>query len=67
MLFGQDEVPSCMKSLDVNDDGSNDISEAVALLLHLFVGSFVPADPFETCGHDETEDSLSCDNFDACA
>jgi len=56
-----------MKSLDVNDDGSNDISEAVALLLHLFVGSFVPADPFETCGHDETEDSLSCDNFDACA
>jgi hypothetical protein len=45
---------------DVNDDGRVDVSDGVALLAWLYLGSAAIPEPFETCGLDLTPDALPC-------
>jgi len=53
----------CLDSVDVNDDGRADITDAIFLLEDLFapyVESLIPAPgPFD-CGLDPTTDDLGC-------
>ena len=59
--------PGDVKSADTNDDGKIDLSDAVALLNHLFLGALPPPPPFPDCGTDGTEDGLSCESSGPCA
>ncbi|MEC9476119.1 MAG: hypothetical protein VX764_03695 [Planctomycetota bacterium] len=60
-LFIGGETPGCLDSADTNDDGTTDIGDAVQLLSHLFTGGVAPAEPFEECGVDPTDDPLTCE------
>ena len=60
VLFGCTAVCSCPDVLDSNDDGSNDISDPIYLLLYLFSGGSPPPAPFPSCGADPTLDTLDC-------
>jgi hypothetical protein len=59
----------CGDSCDSNDDSSLDISDPVYILNFLFRGGPSPPAPGPEgiCGHDETDDVLSCDAFLSCA
>ncbi len=50
---------ACMAAGDVDDDGSVQISDVVALLTYLFSEGMEPAAPFPNCGADPTFD-LEC-------
>ncbi len=66
-LFVEGPDPDCMKSADLNDDGSVNIADAISGLDYLFNGGTEPPAPgVSACGLDATEDSLSCESFDAC-
>ena len=56
------KAPPCQKAADVNDDGTLDISDGVALLSHLFLGGKEPAAPFPYCalGDLSAPDNLIC-------
>ncbi|MDG1455003.1 MAG: hypothetical protein P8R38_02235, partial [Planctomycetota bacterium] len=64
-LFNGEGTPSCLDATDVNDDGSLDISDGVALLTYLFGTANLPA-PGETCGSDPTSDGLDCSSYPNC-
>lgn len=59
--------PSCRDAADANDDGVLDLTDGIFILSFLFLGGPPPPTPFESCGPDPTEDSLSCDAFPPCA
>jgi len=65
-LFTEEETPSCLESLDVNDDGKIDIADPISLLAYLFGGAPEPASPFPECGRDPTADDLGCLEFSPC-
>ena len=46
--------------------GEIDITDAIALLGHLFQGGAAPPPPFPACGLDPTEDGLPCPSPPAC-
>ena len=43
---------ACDEALEINGDGSMDISDAVYLLGHLFTGGSPPPAPYPSCGND---------------
>ena len=51
---------------DANDDGALDISDPVTALGYLFLGGAPPPAQSSDCGHDPTEDDLSCTQYAAC-
>lgn len=60
--------PSCMKSADVNDDGEVSVMDTLEFLDYFFLGDRPqPADPFDNCGIDQTEDDLSCESYLPCS
>ncbi len=59
-LFKADPAPECIESLDTDDSGEIDLTDVILLLNYLFLGDKEPAAPFQDCGSDSTEDSLSC-------
>ena len=59
-LFLGGPTPSCVKTVDLDDNGVPEISDPVFLLNHLFLGAPRPPDPYAACGPDPTSDSLSC-------
>ncbi|MEM7232064.1 MAG: hypothetical protein AAF517_07820, partial [Planctomycetota bacterium] len=62
------EEPSCAEALDANDDDRVDLSDAISLLLFLFLPSRkVLPSPFPNCGVDQKTDDLGCDEFQPCA
>jgi hypothetical protein len=65
-LFTGGESPSCLKTADANDDGSIDVADGVAILLHLFAGVAGLPGPSARCGIDPTSDTLGCARFDPC-
>ena len=65
-LFLGGSIP-CADAADSDDSGRLNLSDAVVVLEHLFRGGPPPADPFEACGEDETEDELDCSGFPACS
>lgn len=61
ILFGSIPAPGCPDRLDVNDDQTTDVADAVDLLNYLFfAGAPTPAAPFPNCGPDPTPDGLGC-------
>ena len=69
-LFSGGVAPACGDAADANDDGRVDISDAVAVLGHLFLGAPEPPAPGpRTCGSDPTADALErCeDPTDTCS
>lgn len=51
---------SCLDAADANDSGAVDVSDAVYILQHLFVGGPPPPPPFPSPGLDPTSDGLDC-------
>jgi hypothetical protein len=50
----------CADAGDVDDDGALGLTDAVVLLLHLFVSGPAPAPPgLGACGEDPTADALA--------
>ncbi|MBI4603001.1 MAG: hypothetical protein HY721_13670, partial [Planctomycetes bacterium] len=45
---------------DADDDGQLLITDPIALLGHLFLGSASVAPPYPDCGADPTDDGLGC-------
>ncbi len=60
VLFGCTAVCSCPDVLDSNDDGVNDISDPIYLLMYLFSSGLAPPSPYPECGADSTLDQLDC-------
>lgn len=52
---------SCLDAGDVDDSGSLEVTDAIALLNFLFLRGPPPAPPFPVAGADPTEDALPCD------
>ena len=50
-----------MDAADANDDGGVDVSDAVRILLYLFVNTGPLPAPHGACGSDPTADDLGCD------
>jgi hypothetical protein len=51
---------ACIDAADADDDGAVGISDASAVLLHLFAGGPPPPPPFPGCGLDPGEHDLGC-------
>jgi hypothetical protein len=64
-LFGGGRT-GCVKAADTDDGGRVDLTDAIFLLNHLFVGTDAPPAPFPACGQDPTEDALGCDEHAPC-
>lgn len=58
--------PTCLDSLDENDDSNISIADAIYHFSHLFSGGPEPVAPFNGCGADMTEDDLGCESYGAC-
>ena len=57
---------NALEAADANDDGANDIADAIAVLSHLFVGSGDLPELFGECGIDPTLDELDCLEYSHC-
>jgi hypothetical protein len=57
---------ACLDAADADDSGKVDLTDAVQVLSFLFLGGPPPAEPYPSCGIDQTPDSLGCDEFPAC-
>ena len=56
---------NCEDALDSNDDGANNLSDAIPVLVWYFQnGAALPA-PFLGCGADPTDDALGCEQSSA--
>jgi hypothetical protein len=55
-----------MESADADDDGQVEITDAIFLLAHLFLGGAPPAEPYLACGLDPLDDGLSCLSYPPC-
>lgn len=64
--FSGGAEPTCLKIMDIDDSGNIQLNDPVLLLTYLFSGGAQPEPPFENCGIDPTEDSITCESFDAC-
>ena len=64
-LFQGGESPACEKAGDLDDNGTVDLTDAIVLLMHLFLGAAPPPPP-RSCGPDPTSDPLSCAAFSPC-
>jgi hypothetical protein len=56
----------CADAADADDTGVIEITDAIFLLSHLFLGGGPPPAPYPGCGHDGTDDSLGCDVHAPC-
>ncbi len=56
----------CDDAADCDDNGIVDRNDAIDILRCLFGLSTCPPPPFPDCGMDTTDDTLGCDNYDAC-
>lgn len=65
-MFNGGPAPECEKIADIDDSGSVVLGDPILLLGYLFSGGDAPAPPFDSCGIDPTEDSIPCEEFDAC-
>jgi len=56
----------CHDADDFDDNGSLDLSDAIAIFGYLFINGSPPPAPFETCGPDTTPDGLNCTSHSHC-
>jgi hypothetical protein len=57
---------NCWDALDVDDDGQASLTDAIRIILHLFLTGDPPSPPYPGCGFDVTPDSLGCATAGAC-
>ena len=57
---------SCDDACDANDDGLNNIADAIYVLSNLFSMGPNPPSPFPDCGPDPTGDGIRCTAFAPC-
>lgn len=65
-LFLESTPPSCIKTLDSNDDSALTVNDPIHLLRYLFLNDIIPPIPYPLCGIDGTSDQLSCDTYSPC-
>ncbi len=65
-LFANGPTPLCQDAADANDDSSIDIGDGVYILQYLFADGAALPPPFEVCGRDETDDTVTCETFEPC-
>ena len=65
-LFLGTTMPTCEKSVDVDDSGLMDLNDPISLLKLLFLGDPPPGAPYPACGVDPTDDGLTCQEFAPC-
>ena len=65
-LFQRGDRPACRKSADTNDNGETTVTDALEILFYLFRSGHTLPGPFAQCGHDGTNDPLSCRTFVPC-
>lgn len=65
-LFLGDSATTCLDTMDSDDNAAIEITDAILLLTHLFLGGRPPAAPYPGCGTDPTADSLPCDEYPFC-
>ncbi len=58
-IFLGEQKPACLDACDFNDDGRNNLGDALGLLLYLFHGNAQPKSPFPELGFDPTVDGLA--------
>lgn len=59
-LFRGESTVDCPDAADANDDGALNLTDAVAILVHLFAGAPAPPAPGAlACGTDPTLDDLA--------
>ncbi len=56
----------CADAADADDTGVIEITDAIFLLSHLFLGGGPPPAPYPGCGHDGTGDDLGCEVHSPC-
>ena len=64
--FNNGAEPTCEKIMDIDDSGQIQLNDPILLLTYLFSNGAPPAAPFDSCGIDPTDDSITCESFDAC-
>ena len=57
----------CSNAADVDDNNRHDITDAVALLVHLFIGGAPPVAPFPEPGYDKTPITPQAANNSGCS
>ena len=65
-VLGGDDRGQCEKSADVDDNGAVAVTDAVLLLVLLFVAGPRPDGNAFDCGHDPTVDGLTCTGAHEC-
>ena len=66
-LFLGSATPSCTDAADADDNGRNNITDAIQLLQFLFLGGPPPPAPGrDDCGVDPTADALSDCDYQSC-
>jgi hypothetical protein len=59
-LFQNGSAPSCLDSMDANDDGFLDVSDPMYTLFYLYADGAEPPLPFPGSGPDPTADTIPC-------
>jgi hypothetical protein len=57
---------TCLDAADLDNDGVVNITDPIALLGFLFLGTQPPVAPFPMCGADPVQDALECESFRSC-
>ncbi|MBN1422336.1 MAG: hypothetical protein JXP34_26410 [Planctomycetes bacterium] len=65
-LFADGPEPTCLKTVDTDDDGAMTLSDPISILMYLFADGKAPAAPFDACGTDPSADAISCASFAPC-
>lgn len=64
-LFGPAAL-DCKDAADADDNGVLNVTDVIAVLGYLFLGTLPPRDPFAECGQDLRFDALDCERFPPC-
>ncbi len=65
-LFRGGPDSGCRDANDTDDNGAIDLTDAMWLILYLFLGAEPPVPPFLACGLDPTPDGLTCEGHSLC-
>ena len=67
LFLGEGPDFDCPLSMDVDDNGTIELTDSVYLLTFLFSGGEAPAAPFGACGVDSGDGPLGCESYAPCA
>jgi hypothetical protein len=65
-LFRGAPPPACLDAADADDSGRLNISDAIFVLIHEFLGGPGPGDLLPGCSIDPVVDGLDCQEYTGC-